>query len=61
MNEHGEKYDEKTDRHYMDRSCFGWSGNSDDNFWNLQRRDVCGFHKSSKYLYGVYWNWIIRR
>ena len=44
----------------MDRSCFGDSWNPSDDLWNLQRGDVCGFYKSNQYLYGVYWNWIIK-
>ena len=44
----------------MDRSCFGDSWNPSDDLWNLQRGDVCGFYESNQYLYGVYWNWIIK-
>ena len=55
-----DNYDKKNNRNKMDRSCFGDSWNPSDDLWNLQRGDVCGFYKSNQYLYGVYWNWIIK-
>lgn len=45
----------------MDRNrpCSG--GDSDDGLWYLPGGNGSCFYKSCKYLYGVYWNWMIRK
>ena len=55
------KNDEKNNRFKVDRSCTGDSGNSPDDIWNLPGRSGCSLYKSNQYLYGVYWNWIIKK
>ena len=45
----------------MDRSCTGNSGNTPDDIWNLPGRSGCSLYKGDQYLYGVYWNWIIKK
>ena len=55
------KNDEKNNRFKVDRSCTGNSGNTPDDIWNLPGRSGCSLYKGDQYLYGVYWNWIIKK
>ena len=55
------KNDEKNNRFKVDRSCAGNSGNPPDDIWNLPGRSGCSLYKGNQYLYGVYWNWIIKK